>query len=151
MREHVEPRVPPPPDGSAGYERHLRRLYPESDGVEAVATPEQRALLDELRLLRERRASLDEEEGSLRQRLMDGMGTTAKLVAPGAVVHWPTTKPRLVVQWEPLATAMLRAIAEEARAPAWPDTKKAQAECRARGGEGSRPRQPRRPPPGRSG
>ncbi len=108
-RDNVLAGVPPEPDGSEGYGRHLRRLYPTSTDDEVVATPEQQRLLDEIRLARSTAAAAAHSQTAFEQRLQASMGEHGRLVAPGATVTWRQTKPRLVVRWEDLAELQLRA------------------------------------------
>jgi putative phage-type endonuclease len=118
--------TPPPPDGSESYGRVLRKRYPHDDGEERVATPEQQLLLDELRAAhRAARAAALEEERQ-RQLLMQSLGTTSKLIVPGAKVSYRTGEPALRVQWEPLATQLLGLELSHGDT-LWPTTKKDQA------------------------
>jgi predicted phage-related endonuclease len=124
--------VPPEPDGSESYSRHLRRLHATSTDDEVVATPEQQAILEALRAGRTEVAAGAALVAKLEQRLQLSMGAHGRLVAPGAHVSYQHTKPRLVVEWEGLVEALLREQAELAVAQgapvAWPATKKAVAE-----------------------
>lgn len=128
MREHVVPRVPPEPDGSEGYTRHLRRLHPDDDGTEAVATPEQQAMAAQLRDLLREQAALARHVEVARQRLMTSMATTSKLVGPDFTITYRRNKPTTKVEWEALATEQLRLHYED-QGQQWPATKKAQAEA----------------------
>lgn len=106
-REHVVPQVPPEPDGSESYGRHLRRIYAADDAHEAVATPEQALLATRLHEAIAARKAAEREEARIAQELQLSMGLTAKLVGPGFTINWRTGKPPLNVQWEELATALL--------------------------------------------
>lgn len=123
-REHVIPRVPPEPDGSEGYGRHLRALYAQDDGAEAVATPEQQALVADLRGAKASVAAAGQLEARVTQLLQDSMKATSKLVGPGFAITWKQTKPSVHVDWEALATM----LAEHLEADDWPTSKKDQAE-----------------------
>jgi predicted phage-related endonuclease len=127
--DNVLAQVPPEPDGSESYGRHLRRAYANDDGLEAVATPEQQALLAALHDARQQAEAHAKLVATLEQQLQDSMGTTAKLVAPGATVTWRQNKPTLRVQWEALALELMRQLRGQLT-PEWqvPPTKKAQAE-----------------------
>lgn len=102
--------VPPEPDGSEGYSRRIRQLYGADDGTEAVATPEQQAMLERLRVAREILAAATAGEAEAAQRLQLSMGSHARLVAPDATVTWRQSKPRLRVDWEALAELQLQAL-----------------------------------------
>jgi predicted phage-related endonuclease len=130
-RDHVLAGVPPAPDGSAGYGRHLRSTYATDDATEAVATPEQQALAKVLQGTRAELALAARADEAAAQALQDTMRTTAKLVGPGFSIRWRQNNPSLSVEWEPLATELLRQLREARADPAveaWPKTKKAQAE-----------------------
>lgn len=133
-RDHVLTRVPPEPDGSEGYARHLRALYPESDGQEAVATPEQQAMVEGLREARLAREAAAQLEARMAQQVQASMGTTERLIGPGWRVSWRQSAPRLSVEWEELATRLLEQAYPQAVPTGidlpeqWPTTKKARAE-----------------------
>jgi predicted phage-related endonuclease len=105
--DNVEAGVAPEPDGSEGYSRHLRRTLGVDSGLEAVATPEQQLLARQLHEWLAEQAATDKLVAAAEQRLQASMGTTAKLVGPDFVISWATTKPRLKVEWEDLATELL--------------------------------------------
>jgi predicted phage-related endonuclease len=133
MRENVAAGVPPSPDGTEAYGRHLRRRFDSDDGSEAVATPEQQALVRHLRVARHLREGAERDEAMAAQLVQTSMGSTAKLIGPGFSVSWRKGKPRLSVEWEPLATELLHRWHELRRQTGdepteWPTTKKAQAE-----------------------
>lgn len=119
--------VPPQPDGSQSYGRHLRELYQADAGEEAIATPEQQAMVAGLQAARTGRDEYVRIMAGFEQQLQLSMGTTSKLIGPGFTVSWRATKPRLKVEWEELATELLRQISEE-QAADWPKTKKDRAE-----------------------
>lgn len=134
-RENYLAGVPPAPDGSEAYGRALRRRYSTDDGEEAVATVEQRALVERLRLARRRREEAALEEERWAQLVQESMRNTAKLVGPGWVIHWRKQAPALRVRWEEFATQLVREGRRVAvdrglmdAANWWPETKKAQAE-----------------------
>lgn len=129
--ENVLAGVPPAPDGSESYGRHLRRQYQQDDGLERVATPEQQLLVGKLRLAREAVARAGRYAAELEQLVQDSMGATAKLIGPDFTVSWRQNRPSLKVQWEALALELYRQVLEldaPAQAEQWPKTKKAQAE-----------------------
>lgn len=131
-RQHVLAGVPPEPDGSDGYGRHLRSLFAPGEELERVATPEQAALADQLHGLLAEEARVGRAVAAAKQRLMLSMGDTTKLVGDGYTISWKPQKPALRVEWEALATALLKLIVDEgysAFAPeGWPKTKKAAAQ-----------------------
>lgn len=125
-RENVQAGVPPAPDGSEAYSRHLRRTLASDDGIEQVATPEQAELVERLRLAKEATAAAARIEAEATQLIMDAMGKAAGLVGPGFSISWRQNKPTLKVQWEALATQlMLTSMAEQGIEQ--PKTKKAAA------------------------
>lgn len=129
-RRHGPPNgVPPEPDGSESYGAHLRRLHSEDDGSEAVATPEQLAMLDEYRAANDELVAATVRREAAAQRLQRSMGSHTKLLAAGATVTWRQNKPTLRVQWEALALELVRQVRAHST-PEWapPATKKAQAE-----------------------
>lgn len=130
--DHVLAGVPPEPDGSEAYGRHLRRLYDTSDEGELVATPELQNVLQQLRDVRDQVAGRLAAEAKLEQQIQAAMGAAGRLVAPGATVTWRSTAPRLKVEWEALATRLLMESVAGVIAThgdvAWPTTKKGQAE-----------------------
>lgn len=99
--------VPPEPDGSESYGRRIRQLSAADDGSEAVATPEQQAMLEQLRAARQVLAQAAKAEAAVAQRLQLSMGGHARLVAPGATVSYKKGNDSLHVEWEALATALL--------------------------------------------
>lgn len=106
-RENIVPGVPPEPDGSEGYSRHLRSKYATDSGQEAVATPQQTLLARQLREAKQQEAALAKLVAAAEQRLQDSMGTAiSKLVGDGFTISWATTKPRLKVEWEELASRL---------------------------------------------
>lgn len=123
-REHVLTEIPPAPDGSESYGRHLRRVLAQDDAIEAVATREQALLAAQLHEAIEARKAAAREEARIGQELQQSMGHTAKLVGPGFTINWRTSKPSQNVQWEEFATALIRQ-ADGERVPA---TKKGAAE-----------------------
>ena len=123
--ENVLAGVPPDPDGSASYGRHLRRQLAADDGSEAVMTPEQWQLASEYREARENLAGMARELEERAQRLQLSMGEHARLVGPGVTITWRQNKPSRRVAWEELATEQLRLGMPPDQ---WPATKKAQAE-----------------------
>lgn len=133
-RENVLAGVPPEPDGSKGYERHLRTSYAPEGELEAVATPEQAAMAEQLRLAIAERERAALAEAQARQRLMESMGNTTKLVGAGYTITWRPQKPALRVEWEALATQLLGRLTTgepllPVYVPEWPKTKKGQAEA----------------------
>ena len=131
-RDHVLAGVPPEPDGSDSYGRRLRELYAADDGLEAVATPEQHALVVGLQEAKAATAEAIREEARITQLVQDSMKGTAALVGPGFSISWRQSKPTQAVRWEELVGKLLREQAEllvaEGAPVAWPDTKKAVAE-----------------------
>lgn len=126
--------VPPEPDGSPGYTRHLRRTLEHDDGSEAVATPEQQAMAATLHACLQTEANMARTTEQVRQRLMRSMGSAARLVGPDFTISYREGKPRLKVEWEALATRLLEQAYPAAEPTGiflpeqWPKTKKARAE-----------------------
>lgn len=125
-RDNVLAGVPPEPDGSAGYTRHLRQVLATDDGTEAVATPEQQQWANELRRLLEQQAAVAREVERARQRLMLSMGDTRKLIGPGFTISYAQNADTARTQWEEVATRLLlERMAEQGHEV--PATKKAAA------------------------
>lgn len=116
--------VPPEPDGSEAYGRHLRRRYAADEGEERVATPEQARLAEQLRTAKRHLAQAELEVERHAQAVQHSMGSTAKLIGDGFTITWRQNKPTVKVQWKPLATT----LAERLEVADWPKTKKAQEE-----------------------
>lgn len=127
-RENVLAGVPPDPDGSEAYGKHLRRQYGGDDGLERVATPEQQAMVGVLLEARRAREAAERIEAEAVQRVQRSMGSTAKLIGPGFSISYREGAERQKVRWEELATELLRQVSEHAAATDWPTTKKARAE-----------------------
>lgn len=106
--ENVLAGVPPEPDGSESYGRRLRQLYASDDGTEAVATPEQQLLLEDIRLARQATAAATAAQAALEQRLQQSMGSHSRLVAPGATVSWKQNQPTTRVRWEDWVVELLK-------------------------------------------
>lgn len=125
--------VPPEPDGSESYGRRIRQLYAADDGTEAVATPEQQAMLEQLRQARAALAAAAKAEAEAEQRLQNSMEGTAVLVAPGARVTWKRNRDTTKVDWQAYTTELLKneqfLITGQRALPAdWPTTKKGATE-----------------------
>jgi predicted phage-related endonuclease len=126
--ENVVLGIPPEPDGSEGYSRHLRRALAQDDGLEAVATPEQQLLAHRLQHAREALAEATRDVAREEQALQASMGTTAKLVGPDFTISWATTTPRLKVHTDDALEALVRHSSVWASIE-WPKTKKAAKEA----------------------
>lgn len=123
-RENIVPRVPPEPDGSESYGRHLRELYAADDGLQVVATPEQALLAENYRRARAARIEAALEEAAAAQAIQRSMGTHAKLVGDGFSVSWPQNRDTVRVQWPALAAELLHRTGVDPEKP----TKKASEE-----------------------
>jgi putative phage-type endonuclease len=99
--EHVEAKVPPPPDGSESYRHYLAERHPKAEEIEMVATPEQQLLVDELRAAMGAEKKAAEHAQLLKNRLMDAMGPAAVLLAPGARITWRNSAPS--PRWKEIA------------------------------------------------
>lgn len=104
--DHVLAQVPPDPDGSAAYGKHLRRSLPSDAGTEAVATPEQLVLAHRLQHAKESLAEAQRVYDREAQALQLSMGDNAKLVGPDFTISWKQQAPALRVRWEQLATRL---------------------------------------------
>jgi putative phage-type endonuclease len=125
--------VPPEPDGSESSGRFLRRHFDADAGEERVATPEQSAMLDAIRAARTAHVNAVLAKDAAEQRLMESMGDTARLVAPGATVTWRQNKDTTRVDWEGYTTELLMneqfLITGHRSLPlGWPTTKKGATE-----------------------
>lgn len=123
-RENYLAGVPPEPDGSEAYGKHLRRLYGSDDGTERVATPEQQALVAALREARRAREAAERIEATAAQAVQRSMGETAKLIGPGFSISYRQGAERQKVRWAELATRLAQAL----EVADWPTTKKGQTE-----------------------
>jgi putative phage-type endonuclease len=103
--DHVEPRVPPDPDGSAAYDDYIKSRHPADDLSERVATPEQDMLAGALRFVRREQHRLKEQEATVVQKLQLSMGDTARLVGADFTISWRAGKERQVVDWKAYASA----------------------------------------------
>jgi len=128
MRENVVPRVPPEPDGSEAYGKHLRRLYSGDDGLEVVATPEQAAMVGVLHDARKAREQAERIEAEAAQRVQRSMGAAAKLVGLGFSISYRQGAERQKVRWQELATDLTRGRVIDLGGT-WPTTKKGEAEA----------------------
>lgn len=135
-RDNVLARVPPEPDGSEAYGKHVRRLYADSSEVELVATPEQQALTTQLQQAIRNERAATRARAEIDQRLQLSMGPAGRLLFPEGAITWRRNRPTLKVQWEELATELLGyaytgLVTDPLTAllpQAWPTTKKARAE-----------------------
>lgn len=105
---HVLPGLPPAPDGSGAYEARIRAAWPKDDGLQRPATPTEATTLQQLHVVQTDLAAMTKEEARLKQVLMDSMGTTTRIDAPGASVSWKTNRDSASVKWELVARDAMR-------------------------------------------
>lgn len=97
---HVIPRTPPEPDGSAGSGRLLRTRHPVDDGSELVALPHQYDLLDRFRRVQDNKAQAEAEEERLKQTIQAAMGEASYLLAPGVRISWKRSRDGIETDWQ---------------------------------------------------
>lgn len=90
LRDHVQTREPPPPDGSAAYSAWLAARYSTDNALAALERvdhePETMATITRLRELRDEIAALEAKEGKAVQALKARIGDNAG-------IEWPNGKP----------------------------------------------------------
>lgn len=104
--DHVIPGIPPEVDGSEDWARRIRKMHPQDDGSEVVATAYQQNLLEALRYQRERLAEAQLEVDTTEQKIQESMAEATRLVAPQAVVSWKTNKPTVRVDWKAIGATL---------------------------------------------
>lgn len=110
--DHVLGGLVPAPDGSAQYEARMRARFPVDDGLQRPATPSEAQALRTLRSVQVDLAAAAKEEARLKQVIMDAMGTTTRIDAPGASVTWKRNKPSVttVTDWQAVADQVAAAV-----------------------------------------
>lgn len=90
MRDHVQTKIPPPPDGSEAYGRWLGARHRSDNALATLvrvdAEPEVMATVERLRELRDEIAALEHKEGIAVQTLKARIGDNAG-------IEWPNGKP----------------------------------------------------------
>jgi putative phage-type endonuclease len=94
--------VPPEPDGTESYGRFLAEKYRADAGIEVVGTVAQQAWAQALRGAARQRKEQEAIEATHRQRLMDSMGTAAKMILPFGSITWRTYTQRSIA-WDGVA------------------------------------------------
>lgn len=93
-RDHIERRIPPPPDGSASYAESIARRFPSVGRAAIDATPEFESAAIAYKAARERLAAAEAEAERLKQELQERMGDAGKVVGSFGSVSWSETKGR---------------------------------------------------------
>jgi predicted phage-related endonuclease len=109
-RQHVEPRIPPPWDGSRAATARLARMYPTAELTEVVATPEIAAVADRLRLIRAAERWIDDQRAAAENAIKGYMGDHAVLLGDGWRVTWKNDRERIETAWESVATYYARLL-----------------------------------------
>lgn len=86
--EHIVAKVPPPVDGSEGYQRYLTDRFPKDDGTERVATPEQSLLVEELAAAKAAESAAKKRAELAQQRIEEVMGEATALLSSAGKVTW---------------------------------------------------------------
>lgn len=106
MRDHVEARVPPPPDGSDRYSAWLKEKFPQDKGAIVDSTP----LLDQdVRAYQQARAKLKTVEAEVdlyEARIKAAINVNSGLKGPWGLITWKTAKGSRKVDWEAVASAV---------------------------------------------
>lgn len=104
--DHVLARVPPPPDGSARYEKSLKRMFPVSTGKHVDATAEDEALMLRFAQFREIASRATKLKKEAAQQLKARIGEDAGLVsaALGRVTWSQASKPKPKIRWQEAAS-----------------------------------------------
>jgi predicted phage-related endonuclease len=105
-RDHVEKRVPPPPDGTDGYAKYLAERYPEQRAPLRPATPEETALALELRQKEAQLERLEEQCAKMKNALKAHLGDAEGLQGNGFKLTWRKTKDSTRIDWEGVAKAL---------------------------------------------
>ncbi len=87
-RDHVEARVPPPPDGLEATSAALTALYPRAEGLTLNARPEDDALMVELLAMKDDRKALDRRIAEAENRLKARLGEAEALNGTSARATW---------------------------------------------------------------
>lgn len=117
-RDHVEARVPPPPDASDAYGEFLERVFPrERDEalvrVEPGSDPELEEAVARFIMLKVADKRLKGMKEKCYQLIASRIGERAGLAGSFGAVTWKRTRDSVAVQWRPLAeeaVEMLRGI-----------------------------------------
>lgn len=111
-RDHVVPKVAPPPDGSDASRRSLLRRHPVDDGSEITATIELAAVVDQYLQARVIVAQAGDRKDELENIIRDAMGDASVLLAPEARITYKNNRDSTVVGWEEVAIGY-RGMVEE--------------------------------------
>ena len=116
--DHVLPGVAPAVDGSAQAEALLRRLHPTDSGLQRPATPSEAEALATLRTVQEHLAETAKLEAKIKQTIMDSMGATTRIDAPGVSVTWRQNKPTVTTttDWQAVIDDLTALVAPSRRA-----------------------------------
>ena len=113
-REHVEPGVPPPLDGSEGAREWLRQTYPRHVSKIRQATPEEVEIAERYRDIYNRAAEAEHEKDEAKAKLSAIIGESEGIEWAAGRITWKAPKPTARVAWEDLARS-LGATAEQIR------------------------------------
>jgi predicted phage-related endonuclease len=87
---YVEPRIPPPPDGSDAYDRWVRRH--QAVDAELAYEGDVPALVEQLRASFAVQIEAEREYGRARQELQERLGAATKIVTPAGTITWRADK-----------------------------------------------------------
>lgn len=82
-RDHIVPRVPPPPDGTPASAAWIRRRYPKDNGTIVTATPEVALAVEVYSRARAQEREASEAKERMAQVIQEFMGDATALAIPG--------------------------------------------------------------------
>lgn len=112
MRDHVERRVPPPPDGSEAWGEHLARVFPRDTSpalvrIEPGTEPEVERAVAEFLMLKAADSRLKKKKERAYQIIAARIGDAAGIEGAFGRVTWKRTKDTTVMKWQALAEDLL--------------------------------------------
>lgn len=112
MRDHVERRVPPPPDGSEAWGEHLARVFPRDTSpalvrIEPGTEPEVERAVAEFLMLKAADSRLKRMKERAYQTIAARIGDAAGIEGAFGRVTWKRTKDTTAVRWSALADDLM--------------------------------------------
>lgn len=95
----------PPIDGSRASTEWLKKRYPADDGLIVPATPEQEQVIEQLRMLVEQVARVDQMAETTKNRLKEIIGENAGISSSHGTITWRRSADATVVDYAALAKA----------------------------------------------
>lgn len=104
-RDFVQPRRPPPPDGSDAYDEALKRMFPADQGPPVVADQDDERLMLDYARFREVVKRAEALKKQVAQTLKNRIGMSSGIVSPGiGKVSWTRSRDGSEVEWQMAAT-----------------------------------------------